>query len=164
MNPFEPLKEAKSNTKIKQLKQTIILNKSHKSKKRPTIPTKSTFSKVSFNISTFSYLNVKKKSKVNFGQGKINLNTSKDENNCINLTFYDTSLRLRFQAFINKKKSSINIDINNENCLKINQIIGLAYYFDENGERKYDTILTNIFIYFMDKKDINNFFNSICQI
>ena len=102
-----------------------------------------------------------KKSKINFSKGKIYLKTAMDKNNCINLTFYDTSFSLRFQGFINTKKSSFALDINSKNCVKINEIIGLVFYIDENGQSKYDVIVTNVYIYFQAKEDINDFFNSL---
>ena len=77
------------------------------------------------------------------------------------MTFYDTSSRLRFQGLINVKKSTLNIDINNKNCVKINEIIGLIYYSDENGNSKYDMTVTNIDIYFLTKTDINKFLNCL---
>ena len=114
-----------------------------------------------FKISNLSYYNVRKKSKINFSQGKIYVKLTRDKNNYINLTFYDTSSRLRFQGLINVKKSTLNIDINNKNCVKINEIIGLIYYSDENGNSKYDMTVTNIDIYFLTKADINKFLNCL---
>ena len=90
------------------------------------------------------------------------LNSDKKTNYYLDLTFYDTSLHLRFQGFIDTKRSSFFIDINEPNCVRINSIIGLIYYVDENGENKHDTIVTNIYINFQSKKDINFFFNSLC--
>ena len=106
----------------------------------------------------------KKKSKINFSQGKIYLSSTKDKKEFINLNFYDTSLRLRFQCFINIKKSSLSIDINDNNCVKINEVIGLIYYVGKSGNNEYDTIVTNAYIYFQTKGDINNFFNFLSDI
>ena len=126
------------------LKQTIIIekNKNSVSKiKKLNNENEEISLDISFKINKLSYFNVKKKIKINYAQGKIYLQSSKDKKNYINLSFYDTSLRLRFQGFINTKKSSFSIDINNENCVKINEIIGLIYFSDEHGESKYDMIV-----------------------
>ena len=148
--------------------QTIILNKSDKNikpensnKKRSKENTINDLD-ISFKVNKFGYYNVKKKSKVYFAQGKINLKTEKDKDNNINLTFYDTSLNLRFQGIINTKKSSFIVDINNENCVIINELIGFIFYIDENGLNKYDMIMTNIYIFFQKKEDMDNLFNLLC--
>ena len=151
----------------KQLIQTIILKKNIENSQ--TIHNTSSFLNeknesipdMPFKISKFSYYNVKKKCKTNFSQGKIYVKLTRDRNNYINLTFYDTSLRLRFQGLINVKKSTLNIDIIYKNCVKINEIIGLIYFMDETGNSKYDMTVTNIDIYFLTKTDINKFFNCL---
>ena len=162
------LKENKNNINFNQLTQTIILNKSNREKTISNKNALNTFENKrekpnsSFKINKLSYFNVKKKCKVNFSQGKIYLNSDRKTNYYLDLTFYDTSLHLRFQGFIDTKRSSFFIDINEPNCVRINKIIGLIYYVDENGENKHDTIVTNIYINFQSKKDINFFFNSLC--
>ena len=146
------------------LKQTIIIekNKNSVSKiKKLNNENEEISLDISFKINKLSYFNVKKKSKINFGQGKIYLKTAMDKDNCINLAFYDSSSCLRFQGFINTKKSSFVVDINNKNCVKINEIIGLIFYLDDEGQSKYDIIVTNIFIYFQEKEDLNEFFDSL---
>ena len=167
MSSNSPLKENKNDIKIKSQTQTIILTKpnmNNKSKEKNKIINKENIPlplDISFKISKLAYYNVKKKSRINFGQGKIYFKTAMDKDNCINVTFYDTSSNLRFQGFINTKKSSFVVDINNKNCVKINQIIGLIFYLDEKGQSKYDITVTNIFIFFQDKKDLNEFFDSL---
>ena len=150
---------------IMPLTQIIILNKPKKKSKeknkklnKENIPLPLD---ISFKLNKFAYFNVKKKSKINFGQGKIYLKTATDKDNCINLAFYDSLSMLRFQGFINTKKSSFVVDINNKNCVKINEIIGLIFYLDDKGQSKYDIIVTNIFIYFQEKEDLNEFFDSL---
>ena len=158
MSSNSPLKENKNDINIKT--QTIILTKpnmNNKSKEKNKIINKENIPlplDISFKISKLAYYNVKKKSRIYF-------KTATDKDNCINVTFYDTSSNLRFQGFINTKKSSFVVDINNKNCVKINQIIGLIFYLDEKGQSKYDITVTNIFIYFQDKKDLNEFFDSL---
>ena len=166
MYEISPFKIIPTNKKRGSMTQLIILNK-HSGKKQ--IENKNT--KIenephnidkSFKINKFNYYHVKKKCKINFNQGKIYLKSDMDKNNkCINMSFYDTSLRLRFQGFINPKNASITNDINNENCVKINEIIGLIYYMDENGNSKYDMMATNISIHFNSEDDLNNFFNCL---
>ena len=148
--------------------QTIILNKSDKNIKSENSNKKSGKENtlndlnISFKVNKFGYYNAKKKYKVYFAQGKINLSTEKDKDNNINLTFYDTSLNLRFQGIINTKKSSFIVDINNENCVIINELIGFIFYIDENGLNKYDMIMTNIYLFFQKKEDMDNLFNLLC--
>ena len=165
MSSNSPLKEHNNDKNIMPLTQIIILNKpKKKSKEKNKKSNKENIPlplDISFKLNKFAFFNVKKKSKINFGQGKIYLKTAMDKDNCINLAFYDSSSCLRFQGFINTKKSSFVVDINNKNCVKINEIIGLIFYLDDEGQSKYDIIVTNIFIYFQEKEDLNEFFDSL---
>ena len=167
MIQISSLKDNKNDNAQKFLSQTIILNKFSGNQqtinKSPNSinENKTEIPDIPFKISNLSYYNVKKKCKINFCQGKIYVKLKRDKNNYINLVFYDTALRLRFQGLINTKHTTLSIDINNQNCVKINKIIGLIYYSDENGNSKYDMIVTNIYIYFLSKTDINNFLNSL---
>ena len=152
----------------KQLIQTIILKKSDKYTKAENSDKKLVKENtaidldMSFKVNKFGYFNVKKRTKIYFGQGKINLKTDKDKENTINLIFYDSSLNLRFQGIIDTKKFSFNVDINSQNCVKVNEIIGLIFYLDENGQNKYDIMMTNIYIYFQNENDMNLLLNSFC--
>ena len=127
------LKENKNNINFNQLTQTIILKKSNREK---TIGNKNALSTLenkreklnsSFKINKLSYFNVKKKCKVNFSQGKIYLNSDRKTNYYLDLTFYDTSLRLRFQGFIDTKRSSFFIDIKYHSIYHLKKI-NLRYY------------------------------------
>ena len=151
-----------------QLIQTIILKKSDKYIKAENTDKKLVKENtaidldMSFKVNKFGYFNVKKRTKIYFGQGKINLKTDKDKENTINLIFYDSSLNLRFQGIIDTKKLSFNVDINSQNCVIFNKIIGLIFYSDENGQNKYDIMMTNIYIYFQNEDDMNLLLNSLC--
>ena len=168
MIKISPLKENRDGNNRKSIIQTIILKKNTGNRTTINNNTNSIngnnteISDKSFKVSELSYFNVKKKCRINFSQGKIYVKLGRDKNNFIHFIFYDSSLRLRFQGLINTKKSSLNIDINNNNCVIINEIIGLIYYSDENGNSKYDMIVTNAYIHFLNKTDINNFLNCLC--
>ena len=167
MNEISPFKIIPNNKKRNSMTQLIILNKLSAKKQieneniNSNIENESQNIDKSFKINKFSYYNVKKKCKIYFNQGRIYIKSDMDKNNkSINLSFYDTSSRLRIQGLIKPKQSLINID-NNENCVKINEIIGLIYYIDDNGNSKYDMMATNISIYLIYEDDLNNFFNSL---
>ena len=134
MNENFPFKIIPNNKKRNSMTQLIILNKLSAKKQienennNSNVENESNNIDKSFKINRFSYYNVKKKCKINFNQGKVYIKSGMDKNNkSINLSFYDTSLRLRIQGLINPKQTLINID-NNQNCVKINGIIGLIYY------------------------------------
>ena len=167
MNENFPFKIIPNNKKRNSMTQLIILNKLSTKKQteneniNSNVENESNNIDKSFKINRFSYYNVKKNCKINFNQGKVYIKSDMDKNNkSINLSFYDTSLRLRIQGLINPKQTLINID-NNQNCIKINGIIGLIYYTDENGNSKYDMMATNISIYFTSEDDLNDFFNPL---
>ena len=151
-----------------QLIQTIILKKSDKyikaenSDKKLVKENTSIDLDMSFKVNKFGYFNVNKRTKIYFGQGKIHLKKDEDKENTINLTFNDSSLNLRFQGIIDTKKLSFNVDINSQNCVIFNKIIGLIFYTDENGQNKYDMMMTNIYIYFQNEDDMNLLLNLLC--
>ena len=116
-----------------------------------------------FKINKLSYLDVKKKAYINFGFGKINI-TSNSNNDLINIFFHDSSLQLRFQGFISVQLSSLSLDINKKNCIKINKAIGLLNNRDNLIGADSEKILTDIYLYFQTKNDINYFFDSLIHI
>ena len=119
---------------------------------------------IPFKILGLSYFNVKDKKYVFFGGGKIILKLSESNGEYINLSLYDSCLQLRFQGFISIKFSSLSLDINKDNCVLINKIIGLVYYTDHNGEPKSNKLMTNIRIYFENENDKNDFIDSFIHI
>mgnify|MGYP006873051208 CR=1 FL=1 len=119
---------------------------------------------ISYKIFGMSYFNVKNRKYVFFGGGKIILKLSESNDEYINLSLYDSYLQLRFQGFISIKLSSLSLDINRENCVLINKIIGLVYYLDNNGESKSNKLMTNIRIYFQNENDKNDFIDSLIHI
>jgi hypothetical protein len=119
---------------------------------------------IPFKILGLSYFNVKDKKYVFFGGGKIILKLSESNGEYINLSLYDSCLQLRFQGFISIKYSSLSLDINKDNCVLINKLIGFVYYTDHNGEQKSNKLMTNIRIYFENENDKNDFIDSFIHI
>ena len=119
---------------------------------------------ISFKISGMSYFNVKDKKYVFFGGGKIILKLSESNGEYISLSLYDSCLQLRFQGFISIKFSSLSLDLNKDNCVLINKIIGFVYYTALNGEPKSNKSMTNIRIYFENENDKNDFIDSFIHI
>jgi len=119
---------------------------------------------ISFKIFGMSYFNVKDKKYVFFGGGKIILKLSESNGEYISLSLYDSCLQLRFQGFISIKFSSLSLDLNKDNCVLINKIIGFVYYTALNGEPKSNKLMTNIRIYFENENDKNDFIDSFIHI
>ena len=115
---------------------------------------------IGFKLNKMSYLNVKNKKYIVFGYGKVPL-TSNNDINYINFYFHDSSLKLRFQGLIYIKITSFSLDINKNNCIKINKIIGIISNKDDLDDAKTEKILTDIYLYFNSEDDVKNFFNCI---
>ena len=148
--------------------QILYLNKNINNKKDLDLKSEEKSDEVKddipFKILGLSYFNVKDKKYVFFGGGKIILKLSESNGEYINLSLYDSCLQLRFQGFISIKYSSLSLDINKDNCVLINKIIGFVYYTDLNGEPKSNKLMTNIRIYFENENDKNDFIDSFIHI
>ena len=148
--------------------QILYLNKNINKKKDLDLKSEEKSDEVKidipFKILGMSYFNVKDKKYVFFGGGKIIIKLSESNGEYINLSLYDSCLQLRFQGFISIKFSSLSLDINKDNCVLINKIIGLVYYTDHNGEQKSNKLMTNIRIYFENENDKNDFIDSFIHI
>ena len=148
--------------------QILYLNKNINKKKDLDLKSEEKSDEVKddipFKILGLSYFNVKDKKYVFFGGGKIILKLSESNGEYINLSLYDSCLQLRFQGFISIKYSSLSLDINKDNCVLINKIIGFVYYTDLNGEPKSNKLMTNIRIYFENENDKNDFIDSFIHI
>ena len=118
---------------------------------------------IAYKINKMSYLDVKKKTYINFGYGKISLK-SNNNTDLINIFFHDSSLQLRFQGFISIKLSSLSLDISKKYCIKINKIIGLIYNMNNLTDEEPEKILTDIYLYFQNQNDMNCFFDSLIHI
>ena len=148
--------------------QILYLNKNINKKKDLDLKSEEKSDEVKddipFKILGLSYFNVKDKKYVFFGGGKIILKLSESNGEYINLSLYDSCLQLRFQGFISIKYSSLSLDINKDNCVLINKLIGFVYYTDHNGEQKSNKLMTNIRIYFENENDKNDFIDSFIHI
>ena len=117
----------------------------------------------SFKLNKMSYLDIKNKKYIYFGFGRLTI-TSNLGNDYINLFFHDSSLKLRFQGLISIKFTSFSLDINKKNCIKVNNIIGIVHYMNNSGETKTENFLTDIYLYFENENDENEFLNNLIHI
>ena len=143
------------------LTQIIYLDKNN----GKTITLKNNLKKfeINFRLNKMSYLDIKNKKYIYFGFGRLTL-SSNSANDYINLFFHDSSLKLRFHGLISIKLTSFSLDINKNNCIKANNIIGIFYYMNNLDETKIEKYLTDIYLYFEDENDENLFLNNLIHI
>ena len=118
---------------------------------------------INFKLNKMSYLDIKQKKYIYFGFGRLTL-SSNSNNDYINLYFHDSSLKMRFQGLISIKLTSFSLDINKNNCIKANNIIGIIYYMNNPGLTKTEKFLTDIYLYFENENDENKFLNNLIHI
>ena len=119
----------------------------------------------SFKINKMSYFDIKLKKYKFFGFGKVNIKYSQSDNDNISLYFYDSSLHLRFQGFINKKITTFSLESNKNYVVIINKIIGLVNNNDEDLiNNKQDKILTYLHLYFNNQNDVDQFLDCLKYI
>ena len=118
---------------------------------------------LSFKLNKMSYLDIKNKKYIYFGFGRLTLSSNLG-NDYINLFFHDSSLKLRFQGLISIKLTSFSLDINKNNCIKVNNIIGIIHHMNNSGETKTGNFLTDIYLYFENENDENEFLNNLIHI
>ena len=117
----------------------------------------------SFKLIKMSYLDIKNKKYIYFGFGKLTLSANSNYD-YINLLYHDSSLKMRFQGYISIKLTSFSLDINKKNCIKVNNIIGIVHYMNNSGETKTENFLTDIYLYFENENDENEFLNNLIHI
>ena len=112
----------------------------------------------SYKLIKMSYLDIKNKKYIYFGFGKVTL-SSNSGYDYINLFYHDSSLKMRFQGLISIKLTSFSLDINKKNCIKVNNIIGI-----NSDEAKTGNFLTDIYLYFENENDENQFLYNLNHI